>query len=176
MEWFGNRLASPLYMRYVSKLGLTGNERVMDFGCGGGVLAKQFAKILNHDGSVTCLDTSAFWLAKAKQRLKRFQQVDFACRDITKLNIPDSSYDVVSIHFVLHDITPDRRAEIITALARILKAKGRLFIREPTKASHGMPAAEIRALMRTAGLKEKNGIERRCLFLGPVYKGVFEKS
>jgi hypothetical protein len=52
---------------------------------------------------------------------------------------------------------------------------GRLFIREPTRETHGSSVDEIRQLMSKAGLLERESRITRSLLMGPVYDEVFEK-
>jgi len=76
-------------------------------------------------------------------------------------------------------VTPRRRgpaAEKVDILARKLRPHGRLFIRKPTREQHGTPALEIRALMSTAGLHERESRMSRSLIMGEVFDGVFDKT
>jgi ubiquinone/menaquinone biosynthesis C-methylase UbiE len=45
------------------------------------------------------------------------------------MGLPDNTYDVILIHFVLHDINPERRIDVLNALARTLRPEGSLLIR-----------------------------------------------
>ena len=63
-------------------------------------------------------------------------------------------FDAIIVHYLLYDIK--ERMKTIDIIARSLKDKGRIFIREPTRKSHGMPPEEIRKLMLNAGFLERN--------------------
>ena len=52
----------------------------------------------------------------------------------------------------------------------VLKPGGRLWIWEPTRPSHGIPAKEVRSLMSQAGLQEVSAEEEKNSF-----KGIFMK-
>ena len=80
------------------------------------------------------------------------------------------------MHFVLHHVEEDQRQEKVDILARKLRPHGRLFIRKPTREQHGTPALEIRALMFTAGLHERESRMSRSLIMGEVFDGVFDKT
>ena len=166
--FLGGRL---LYGPYVKTFGLRGDEKVLDFGCGGGAGSRCLASFLNKDGHLTCVDMSAFWIEKARKRLKKYPNVECRAGDIRALDIADSSFDVISVFHVIHDIAPAERQGAVDVLSRKMKAGGRLFIREPIKASHGMPADEIRALMSNAGLKEAEHRQTKS-----EYSGRFEKT
>ena len=160
-----------LYYPYFRTFGLRGNERVLDFGCGGGAGSRCLANLLDKDGYLTCVDVSRYWIAKTRKRLKRYDNVECKLGDIRELDIPDSSFDVISIIHVIHDIAPAGRQDIVKTLSRKLKAGGMLFIRERIEKSHGMPVEEIQTLLSDAGL---NGIEHKES--KSEYTGKYKKS
>lgn len=159
-----------LYNPYFKTFGLKGNERVLDFGCGGGAGSRCLANLLSKDGHLTCVDVSRHWIAKARKRLGKYSNVECKSGDIGELDISDSSFDVISAIHVIHDIAPQERQDIVKALSRKLKEGGLLFIREPTKKSHGMPVEEIRALLSDAGLKEIKHKETKSEYMGKYQK------
>lgn len=174
--FFMNRLFSFIYRKYADSLGLKGNEKVLDFGSGSGALSKHIAPILlKGGGQLTCIDISEIWIPIAKKWLKKYPNVEFKLGDISRLNIEEGSFDVIVIHFMLHDTERDLRQNTVKALSRTLKDTGRLFIREPTKESHGIPAEEIRELMTKSGLKEIDFKITKTMLGGPMYAGVFGK-
>ena len=159
-----------LYNPYFKTFGLKGNERVLDFGCGGGAGSRRLANLLSEDGHLTCVDVSSHWIAKARKRLDKYSNVECKSGDIRELDISDSSFDVISAIHVIHDVAPQERQDIVNALSRKLKEGGLLFIREPTKKSHGMPVEEIRALLSDAGLKEIKHKETKSEYMGKYQK------
>lgn len=164
-------LGGPLiYNPYYRSFNLKGDEKVLDFGCGGGAGSKNLVKFLNRNGHLTCVDTSKYWIKKATNRLERYNNVDIRLGDIRELKIPDFSFDVISIIYVIHDISPTARQGTINALARTLKKGGSLFIREPTRRTHGMPIEEIRKLLSTAGLRETGHETKRSEYIGKFQK------
>jgi ubiquinone/menaquinone biosynthesis C-methylase UbiE len=171
---FGYTVARP-YKRYVNSFGLAGSESVLDYGSGSGRISRHIAeRLLQGNGHLTCVDVSQVWFETIQRRLKKYRNVDFELGDIAALDIADNVYDIVVIHFVLHHIAKEERQEKVDILARKLKPHGRLFIREPTRAEHGTPPAEIRALMSAAGLHERESRMTRSL-MGEVFDGVFDK-
>ncbi len=176
--WFkmGDRLSNLccrplLYRPYYRTFGLKGDENVLDFGCGGGVGSCCLAEMLKKDGRLTCVDTSDYWVKKAAGRLRKYPNAACQAGDIRSLDLPALSYDVISIIFVLHDITPAERGAIVKALAELLHPEGTAFICEPVKKSHGMPSDEIRAIFTEAGLQEASFTESKS-----QYRGVFKHS
>lgn len=76
---------------------------------------------------------------------------------------------------MLHDVAPADRRSIVAELARLVRPGGRLFSREPTHASHGMPAAEMREVLCAAGLRETSAGQGKALILGEFYRSVWSK-
>ncbi len=158
-----------LYNPYFKTFGLKGDEQVLDFGCGGGTGSRCLKKILKNNGHLTCVDTSNYWIKRAKKRLGKYPNVSCLVGDIRKLNLADKSFYVITIFHVIHDIAPEDRQDIVNTLARLLNKNGKVFIREPIKQSHGMPVSEIRELFSNAGFNEAKFTENKS-----EYHGVFK--
>jgi ubiquinone/menaquinone biosynthesis C-methylase UbiE len=159
-----------LYYPYFKTFGLKGDEKVLDFGCGGGAGSRRLLKFLNQNGRLTCVDTSSFWIDKARKRLSKYGNVECRAGDIRELDIPDSTFDVVSAIHVIHDIPPAERQDTVKALSRKLKAGGAIFVREPTRKSHGIPVEEIRALFSKESLNETGSKEAKSEYMGRFQK------
>jgi len=161
---------SLLYNPYIKSYGLKGNERVLDFGCGGGTGSQCLAGYLNRGGQLTCVDISNYWVEKTKKRLARYANVECRVGDIRELDTDGALFDVISIIHVLHDIAPADRQATVRALSRVLKVGGRVFVKEPTRKSHGMAVGEIRHLFAAAGLPETEYKEKRSEYIGRYEK------
>lgn len=170
-----NRLSSWSNRKYVRELGIQGNEKVLDLGCGSGSISKHLAKALKSGGFLTCVDISDYWVDIAKKRMKKFSNVEFKVGTLTKLDLSAEFYDILFIRYALHEIfpdSPDQREKIFLAAVEKLKNNGMMFIREPIKASHGMPVSEIKSLMLKAGLKEVSSRENKSEFRGTFIKKI----
>jgi len=168
LKWF---IGGPLFFNpYYKTFGFKGDERVLDFGCGGGAGSQCLVNLLGEKGHLTCVDVSNYWMRKAEKRLKKYPNVECIAGDIRKLDIPESSFDVISVIHVIHDIAPADRQDTVNVLSRTLKAEGTLFIWEPTKESHGMPAEEIRTLLSGAGLNETEYSANESKYTGTYRK------
>jgi ubiquinone/menaquinone biosynthesis C-methylase UbiE len=172
---FTNLLLSPLYRGFVDEMGLRGDERVLDYGSGSGAAARHLARRLERAGHLTCVDVSARWQAVLRRVLRAYPAVEFRLGDVRTMELPAASYDVVLVHWMLHDVPPWDRPSILEELARLLRPGGRLFSREPTSSRHGMPAAEVRRLLAAAGLTETQGAEGSLRLIGAYYRGVWTR-
>lgn len=171
---FTNLLLSPLYRRYVEQMGLHGDERVLDYGSGSGAAARHFARLLEAGGGrLTCMDVSSRWQAVLRKVLRAYPEVEYLLGDVRTMGLPAGSFDVVLVHWVLHDVPPWDRPAIVAELVRLLRPSGRLFLREPTGRRHGMPAAQARELVAAAGLTETLASEGKAFLLGEHYRAVW---
>jgi ubiquinone/menaquinone biosynthesis C-methylase UbiE len=175
-RFFTNLLLSPLYRRYVDEMGLSGDERVLDYGCGSGAAARHLAKRLRAGGGrLTCMDISERWQQAARRTLRACPDVEYRLGDVRAMGLPAASFDVVLVHWMLHDIHPQDRPSIVAELARLLRPGGRLFSREPTATKHGMPAAQARAVYAAAGLSESLATEGKLPIIGEYYRAVWTR-
>lgn len=141
-----------LYRPFVDGLDLKGSERVLELGCGNGVLMTYLAKSLGKGGSATGVDTSSYMTERARKRLAPFSNTEILRGDIRTLELKPGSFDLVIFIHVLHDIAPQERQDIMDALSRLLVPGGRLCLMEPVSPSHGMPVDDILSLAGSAGL------------------------
>lgn len=102
--------------------------------------------------------------------LRRYDKVSYHLGHIAQLDLPDTVFDVVVIHFVLHDIPAAERPGVIQALGRKLKPGGRLLLREPQ--GHALDLAEIKQLAAMASLN-LSSLKAHKLVIGAVYDGCF---
>jgi ubiquinone/menaquinone biosynthesis C-methylase UbiE len=176
-ELIDYRIRSRFYHPdYVKRLGLSGAERILEFGSGGGCMSRPLAKTLSPEGALSCVEISPYWMEKARRRLKDYPDIEYLLGDITRMPVPENHFDAVIVHFVLHDIDPAARNGVVNALARCLRPEGTLFIREPAKTDHGMPLSAIRQLMQDAGLREiRTGCTKSWQWKW-VCDGTFKKS
>ena len=166
-------LAHSYYEDYVQSLALAGHERVLDFGCGAGIPARYLAARLRPGvGHLTCLDISHVWLDACRQHLHDYPHVTYVLGDITTLNLPSRSFDVIFIHFVLHDLAPGERPLVVKALARVLTPEGRVFIREPMRF---IAPSEVQELWQVEGLTETVRHTEHIPTQGEVYAGVYAR-
>ena len=137
MVWSSRVAKLRLRDQLLDSLALRGDERVLDVGCGRGLLAIGAAKRLKN-GKVVGVDVwSPFDLsgntpdaAKANVKIEGVaDKVRIENGDAQKLVYPDNHYDVVVSSLVLHNIPEqDARAQAIREMFRVLKPGGKLAI------------------------------------------------
>ena len=172
-DWLKGLIGGRLFYNpyFETRGGFRGDEQVLDFGCGGGVSTRCIAAKLSQGGRVTGVDISSYFTAKAQKRIEGCSNAEVLQGEITDLSLPQRSFDLISIIHVIHDIPKEKRAVTVRALADVLKPRGRLWIWEPTRQSHGMPAGDIRRIMAQAGLLEVSAETE-----GSSFKGIFGKE
>jgi ubiquinone/menaquinone biosynthesis C-methylase UbiE len=171
VEW---TFSAPLIVWYLRRLGLHGDETLLEVGCGGGAVTRRLSRRLPR-GRVIGVDPSAYWVEYARRKLRREKNVSLHVGDILNADVEPESFDAALLHYVLHDIATADRPSTLNRICELLKEGGLLYVREPTKTSHGIAASEIRSLTESVGLREERGEERRSILLGPSFEGVFRR-
>lgn len=166
----GLTVLNPYYRSFARSLNLRGNEQVLDFGSGSGVCSRHIAARLEQGGHLTCVDISRGWMEVIHKTLRRYDNVSYHLGRISEIQLPDTSFDLIVIHFVLHDIPDIERLQVVQALASKLKPTGRLLLREPQ--DKGLTSDDLRQLAEPAGLCPSILIARKLL-IGRVYDGCF---
>ena len=143
--------------RLLHKIPWTGAERVLDVGCGRGLMAIGAAQqVLNGEvigidlWSVT--DQSDNTPDAARQNAKRAgvaARVRFDTGDMRALPYDADSFDVVLSHWVVHNLPDERdRAQALNEMLRVLRPNGRLVLADISQ------HAEYVALLRAAGISD----------------------
>ena len=171
IEWV---LSGPLIAAYLRNFGLEGNETLLEVGCGGGAVTRQLSRLLPN-GRAIGIDPSAYWVDYARNRLRGRRNVSLHVGDVLTADIEPGSFDAVLFHYVLHDISAIDRPSTLDRVYELLKADGKLFLREPTKENHGMSVTEIRSLTGAVGFHEERSQERRAMLFGSSFEGIFRK-
>ena len=109
--------------RIIEAAGVSQGDRVLEVGCGTGVLAREAIKRVGPDGSVTGLDLSESMLGVARGICP---DVDFRQGNAMDLPFGDNSFDVAIASFMLMFV-PDP-VVAVSDMWRVLKPDGRLVI------------------------------------------------
>ena len=102
-------------------------ERILDLGCGTGIVARQVASRVGATGKVTGIDVSPNMLAIAKMAADRDGlTIEWREGNAEQLPFPDSSFDLVLSQFALMFVTNKRVA--LAEMRRVVTEDGRVLI------------------------------------------------
>ena len=112
----------------VGLLGLTGNEVVLDLGCGNGLFLREVAARTTLRGRVVGLDLAGGVLMTARRRLDAEDlTVELLEHDAGDLDrFPSGSFDRVMINYALHHVPDIDRC--LAGVRRVLRPGGRLLV------------------------------------------------
>lgn len=101
---------------------------LLEVGCGEGRLWSVGPEIVPQGWELTLTDFSPGMLAAAEDHISEIypEQVRFRIADVQALPFPDSAFDAVFAHFVMHHV-PDR-PKALREIARVLRPGGRVFV------------------------------------------------
>lgn len=114
---------------YLSLLRLADGERVLDVGCGSGVVTREIARRVGVRGRVVGLDPSPALLMVARELAQETglgDRMDFREGSVLELPFPDRSFDAVLCVTVLSHVPGGEAA--IPELARVLRPGGRVGV------------------------------------------------
>lgn len=115
-------------MRTLAGLALVSGERVLDAGCGTGLLLEQQAGAVGPSGYAAGVDYSEDMLALARERCGELSQVDLRQGSVESLDFDDAAFDAASCTQTLLYVNDLDAA--LGELRRVLKPGGRLVILE----------------------------------------------
>lgn len=149
-ELCSQTILQPYYRGLVASLGLRGTERVLDYCSGSGGLTRLLARALDR-GSLVAADVSGRWLFHAEKRLRSYSNTSLV--QLIKLSgaIGPGDYDLVFLHYSLHDFPTSLQGRVIMQLLENLKPSGKLFIREPLS-DHGFQLYQLINLLEKQDL------------------------
>jgi 2-polyprenyl-6-hydroxyphenyl methylase/3-demethylubiquinone-9 3-methyltransferase len=115
----------PVRLRYLEGKVQLGSKRVLDVGCGGGLLAESMAA---RGAQVTAIDLAEPLLAAARRHSReRGLKIDYRLLPVEELaELEPAQFDVVTCVEMLEHVP--RPASIISACAQLVKADGWVFL------------------------------------------------
>ncbi len=128
-RYFVPRIPGPLAIDLVNTAGLKAGERVLDVGCGTGVVARLAAAQVGATGTVDGVDPTPGMLAVARAITPRDRPIAWHEASAEALPAPDGSYDVVLSQLALM-FFPDKSAAL-RQMWRVLTPGGRLAVNVP---------------------------------------------
>ena len=170
MMWSSRVAKLRLRDRMLDSLALKGDEKVLDVGCGRGLLAIGAAKRLK-SGKVTGIDVwnpmdlsgNTAEAARANVKLEGVaDKVRIEDGDARKLVYPEGNFDVVVSSLAIHNIPDhDERSQAVREMYRVLKPGGKLLIYDIFR------AGEYAETLRGLGAKDVTLSETMFLWCLP---------
>ena len=128
------------------------NARVLEIGCGTGVMWKGKQALIDSFSSIILTDFSEGMLAEAKKSLASISGVAFRQADIQELPFADDSFDFVIANMMLYHV-PDKE-KAVREVRRVLK-KGGVFACA-TYGEEGLPSYMGRLLQGVVSFRPLN--------------------
>jgi len=159
--------------RLLDELALRGDERVLDVGCGRGLMLIGVARRLT-SGRAIGLDRwqTVDQSGNTPQATVRnaaaegvSDRIELHTGDARQMQFPDAHFDLVVSTWALHNI-PDRRgrAQAVREIARVLKPGGRVLLADIQR------SREYAAVLRECGLSSVRHRLASFLFVIPTYR------
>jgi 2-polyprenyl-3-methyl-5-hydroxy-6-metoxy-1,4-benzoquinol methylase len=108
---------------YIARMLDAGNRKILDFGCGVGLLSSELARMRPND----CLHGFDVSLESLERVDVRLRAAGVFTSDLQEL---DTNYDLIVLANVMHHVPMDQREGMISDLARRLAAGGILLVIE----------------------------------------------
>ncbi|ORV12721.1 class I SAM-dependent methyltransferase [Mycobacterium celatum] len=133
---FSRRGKFEVWARLLTDVGLRGDERVLDLGCGRGAVLLAAAKLVPHGRAVgvdiwradQTGNSMGATLANAEAEGVA-DRIELHTRDMTALQFPDASFDFVVSSLAIHNLPGNNaRRSAIDEAVRVLRPGGRVVI------------------------------------------------
>lgn len=149
-------LGAGFKRRIVELAQLEWNDRVLDVGCGTGVLARLARERARE---VAGIDAAPQMIAVARSRADREGiDVDFRPALIEDLPYPESHFDVVFSTLMVHHLPPALKLSGMREVLRVLKAGGRFILVDFDR------GGRLPVLLQQAGFTDVRSLGKTWLF------------
>ncbi|ABP68058.1 Methyltransferase type 11 [Caldicellulosiruptor saccharolyticus DSM 8903] len=109
----------------IEKIQLKKGDKVLDVGCGTGVLIEYILKFVGQQGSYLGVDISKKMIERAEEKYKDIENVDFVCCDVVDLSFKEY-FDAIICYSVFPHIEDKEMA--VKKFSQMLKEGGKLAI------------------------------------------------
>jgi ubiquinone/menaquinone biosynthesis C-methylase UbiE len=128
-RYFVPSIGGPIAEDLVAAAALRPGERVLDVGCGTGVVARLAAGEVGDGGAVAGLDINPAMLAVAREAPANGASIDWYEASAEAMPLPDDAFDVVLSQMSLQFM--DNRVGALREMRRVLAPGGRVVVNVP---------------------------------------------
>lgn len=144
---------SGLTRKYLRHLEVSPTDRIIEVGCGTGVVLRELARQYHLDSEIYGIDHCSSFVMAADLYSKAENlsaNLDFKVGDAHSLEFADNYFDLVIAHTVLSHVTEP--AKVLAEMARVARHGGKLvvFDGDYTSLTYGLPDHEFGRRMDTA--------------------------
>ena len=107
------------------------NQKLIDVACGTGDIGKLYLDNTDKENFIACVDPNEGMIAKGKEKLKKYNNINWVISSAENLPLKENSFDFYTISFGLRN-TKDLNKSLSEA-NRVLKPGGRFFCLEFSK-------------------------------------------
>ena len=107
------------------------NKRLIDVACGTGDIAKLYLKHVSKLSKITCVDPNKGMIKKGKEKLYKFDNLDWIVASAENLPIIENTFDFYTISFGLRNTK--NLSKTLAEAYRVLKPGGRFLCLEFSK-------------------------------------------
>ena len=107
------------------------NQKLIDVACGTGDIGKLYLDNTDKENFITCVDPNEGMIAKGKEKLKKYNNINWVISSAENLPLKENSFDFYTISFGLRN-TKDLNKTLKEAY-RVLKPGGRFLCLEFSK-------------------------------------------
>ncbi|MFO8024820.1 methyltransferase domain-containing protein [Thiohalophilus sp.] len=114
-----------LFDKYVEQIDLPSSARILEVGCGTGVILRNLVQRMNFSGSATGVDQCKAFIDAANKYAEQESitaELDFQVGDIHNLSFDDAVFDLVIAHTVISHVTEP--VQVLAEMARVVRPGG----------------------------------------------------
>ncbi len=112
--------------RVFERIQIPAGDRVLDVGCGTGVLFRHIIEKTGSGGVITAVDYAPAMLERARELHPEYENIDYRAGDAASVDLEENYYDAILCFAVLPHV--EDKGRFLTTLRRAVNGDGRLYI------------------------------------------------